>query len=450
MSTRRRIVSGTIANIVALAMSAIAQLVSVPILVNIWGIEKYGIWLMLITIPTYFALSDFGFASAATSQMTMQAAKGEFRQARATFQSVWVLLNCISFALLVVSAIGLGAGFWLDVPSSAGSDTTAAIALLVLYCALAMNTRIVLGGLRATQNYAVGTLVHDAFFIVEVYAVLLCAWRGLDLTACAGVMALVRGVNLVILCFILRWKVPWLRLGVQYSSKRILAELLKPSLAAMAIPSALAINLQGMMLVAGITVSTGGAATFASVRTVSRILVQVVGAVNRATMPEFSAADAQRNSRAIGAIIGVNVASVLVLLLPGAIGFGLFGGKAVQIWTHDKIHPNSALVILISASMVAHALWYYICNLLLALNSHSKVAAKLVLFSIAAILFSFPVGRAFGLNGIAFVLAGSEVACLLSVLRACSELNLLKFEYLTHGLRLRFTQAKDERRDLAR
>ncbi|TQF33459.1 hypothetical protein [Bradyrhizobium sp. UNPA324] len=437
MTIRRRIVSGTAVNAAALVLSATVQLLSVPVLISNWGVDKYGIWLMLITIPTYFALSDFGFASAATSDMTIHAAKGQRGFVRATFQSVWLLLNAISLGLVgLVAVVAQASSNWRALAWWTNQYGGILVGL-VLFCALIMNTRLILGALRATQNYALGTAIHETLAILETCGVLLSAWAGYGFEEAVEVMIALRLLNLGMLYLVLRYNVPWLRLGVAHASITHVKRLLAPSLAAMAVPLALALNVQGMVVVTGLAISASAAATFASVRTVSRVAIQVVGAINRASMPEFSAAGARDNRKSLAKIVGLNLASVVVVLIPGAVLFTLFGSRAVEIWTNNKVHPEPIFVLLIAISMIAHALWYYTSNLLLASNTHGRVAPVLVTVSILSVLAAFPAGATFGLYGIGLALALAEIICLLGVLRAAVNLDLLRMEDLDHALRVR-------------
>ena len=67
MSMRRKLIINSVASAGSVFWVALLQIVSVPVLVRAWGVGGYGVWLMITTAPAYFALSDLGFAAAATS-----------------------------------------------------------------------------------------------------------------------------------------------------------------------------------------------------------------------------------------------------------------------------------------------------------------------------------------------------------------------------------------------
>lgn len=425
-------------NAAGVGMAAIAQIAAVPILTHAWGVDRYGAWLMLTTLPAYLALSDLGFASAATSDMTMQVARGLRHQARSTFQSVWLLVNAVSAAIIFVTVVTslllplvLQSLSWFE-------EYRRVLITLAAYSAVVMNARIILAGLRATQNYALGTMLYQIMTLFEVTAVLSIAWSGGDFSVCALAMLCMQILNFLLMLGTLRSRVPWLSLGFSAASFLEIRRLWIPALAAMAIPSALAINLQGMVLVAGLFVSAGAAATLASVRTVSRVAIQVVGAVNRATMPELSAAGATDRREASAKIVALNFATVGLVLLPGAVLFAAVGAQVVEVWTGGKIQPPPSFVILISLAMVAHGLWYYTSNLMLASNAHTAVTRLLVSTSVAAIFVAIPASHLGGLSGIGLVLLLSELTCLIGVLQVAFRSKLLDQGDLKAAFKLQF------------
>ena len=72
-----RLLRGIGANALSQIVSIGLQLALVPVLATHWGMKLYGTWLMLFTIPSYLALGDFGFATAAGVDMTMKVARGD-------------------------------------------------------------------------------------------------------------------------------------------------------------------------------------------------------------------------------------------------------------------------------------------------------------------------------------------------------------------------------------
>ena len=75
MGVRSRIVHSLYATGFGQGVNVLIQLAGVPLFLHFWGVERYGEWLILSTIPAYLWMSDFGFASVAANDMTMSVAR---------------------------------------------------------------------------------------------------------------------------------------------------------------------------------------------------------------------------------------------------------------------------------------------------------------------------------------------------------------------------------------
>src|SRR3954454_17866012 len=98
-SVKRRLIAGFGAGTFGRLANVLIQVVGVPIFLLHWGTALYGEWLLLNTIPAYFALSDIGFGSVAGNEMTMLVAAGKKDEALTVFQSVWILTTVMSSAV---------------------------------------------------------------------------------------------------------------------------------------------------------------------------------------------------------------------------------------------------------------------------------------------------------------------------------------------------------------
>ena len=61
----------------AQAVQIVLQLLTVPLYSRFLGIERYGVWLLLTTVPAYLAFSDFGLTAASAADMTARLARGD-------------------------------------------------------------------------------------------------------------------------------------------------------------------------------------------------------------------------------------------------------------------------------------------------------------------------------------------------------------------------------------
>lgn len=411
MPSLRRISAGAGANVVNLIYQIMVTGLSVPVLTGAWGVEQYGIWIMLTALPAYLALSDFGFSTAATNDIAMHMARGATAKAVRVLHSVWAL-NLIVSAVIVVG-LGLivgGAELWLpaDSPPAAYGWT---ILLLGGYAMLSLTSRTVLGVFRASGLYARGTLVYDTLQFCEGCISLAVAWFGGGFVGAAAALLIMRLINLLALIVMLQMMLPSLRLGIAQARLETLRQLLRPAAASMSIPIALALNMQGVALMVGLLVSPAAAAALSATRTVSRVAVQVISAVNRAMIPELSAASATGNVDAQRRITRINTLMLVFAAVPAAVLFGVMGPWAIRIWTAGAIHPSSTMTSLLGLAMLLHCTWYFGTNLLSATNSHGRMTWGVLGASVVVILLAMTLPKVWGLTGAGISVVVGEAAC---------------------------------------
>lgn len=405
MADLRRISAGTGANALNLVYLATVTAITVPVLTHAWGLAGYGIWVMLTALPTYLTLTDFGFSTAATNDIAMKTALDQREEARETLHSVWLLNLVAAGVMLLAGAVG-----GLALLATRFAEYAAPAAVLVAYAAVALLSRVPLGAFRGTGFYTRGTLIYDAVQFVEGLAVVAAAALGGGFLAAALALLAVRATNLTALCIDLRRTVPGLPLGVRDATRASLKRLLAPALASLTIPVALALNLQGVALVVGALISPAATAVLATSRTVSRIAVQAISAINRALVPELSAAHARGDRVAAAKIHRINALVLAGLVLPAAACFVWLGGPAIALWTGGRIDPPVEVLAGLGVAMLFHCVWFFGTNLLSATNRHTAMAGGVLVAATATVALTVWVAPRFGLAGAAAAVALGEAA----------------------------------------
>ena len=105
-AVQNRLVRAFAAQGFAQVTNLVIQFGQVPLFLNFWGTSLYGQWLILSTLPSYFSLSDLGFASAAGTEMNLRVSRGDREGALKVFQSAWVLVTAVSL-LVTLAMVGL-------------------------------------------------------------------------------------------------------------------------------------------------------------------------------------------------------------------------------------------------------------------------------------------------------------------------------------------------------
>jgi O-antigen/teichoic acid export membrane protein len=412
---QRALILNNVASAGSIIWRTVAQLLLPPFLIGIWGTERYGHWLLVTAIPTLLAVFDFGFTDAATAEMTMEIARDNRLVVLKTFQTISFLTLLMSLLVILISGILLLPDHLNVGNLTLNSDSLASMYVFSIFAMMLITSRLLLGCLKATGHYATSTITYDAIQFVETISVVFGALLGWTFLRCAILYLAIRLANIVGLFFMLRRTVPWLRPGFRQIDLHEARRLLAPSLAAMAMPTALAFNFQGMVWIAGAFIGPSASAVLGTVRAASRVIVQLVGIFARAAMPIYSASVATNDHHAHKSIVRINDMLSISILLPGCLAFAIFGQRLVSIWTHGHVVPDKTFVSLMAAAAACHGIWYYRSTLLLAINKHVRFATILVPLSGLFTVLAVPAAHFFKLNGIAATVMLLEAACLASL-----------------------------------
>lgn len=412
---RRRFVLGALSMGYGKAVAAFGQLLLVPVLANAWGVALYGQWLMLATIPVFLAASDLGFGVAAGNRLIGQVARQEFDLAQRTFDSA-LLIIVSSSAMIAAAAISLS----LLLPERgleaahgmSGDDARKVLQILICYGAVALQGGLFMAVMRSEGAFARSTALEATVQLAEAVAVAVVAHWGHGPLPAAYALLTVRGAGLVCHVLLAHWHASWLRLWPEGISRSVMQSLLRPALAAMLLPLAMAGLLQGTALAIGAAIGAGAVPVFVSLRTLSRLGLQIVMTVNLPVLPEFTAEYARGNREWIIRIAGGLASFNALAGFLGAIVLVAMGNRLLGFWTQGAIQAPVPMLWIAGAAIVASMIWSPLSYLLVAANSHEQFTIVLAASVILAVPTTYLVSKFAGLTGAAAVTLGFELVLL--------------------------------------
>ena len=401
-------------------MRVIVQLGQVSILVSFWGLHLYGEWLILAAVPTYVVFSDIGFFAAATNDMVMSMGRGDRRAALTVFQAISIAIGILFVGLAILLPI---VAFSLPLRSmlnlSVMHESTAARVIVMFGFDTLLTTYggLLYGGFACVGRYGEGAFLLAATTLGEFCGLAAAVVFGGGPALAAGAMLGARLVGTVGMLLLMRHRAQWLQFGRPPRIRAELRRLLTPALASGAFPAVLALNIQGMVILIGIVLSPAATAVFSTLRTLSRVVIQLLASIVTVVAPEISRAYAKRDESLLRTLhrrscqAAIWLAAVIVAIL------AVSGGTIVHVWTGGKVVANGPLLYEFLAVAALDSLWFTSLSILFATNRHQRMA---VYFTIASLL-NIPVAVVFvhlwGLQGAALSLILVEVFMLIAVLR---------------------------------
>src|ERR1700730_7301890 len=255
-SVGRRLLRGLGATALSPVVTVFVQLVTVPVLLHVWGATKYGEWLVLSAIPSYLTFSDLGFGDASGSDMSVRVAQNDRDGALETFQSSWILVTCVSLVALALASLLIWRvpwQGWLHLTGLSSLEAAKIILVLGAYVGISQQYGVVESGYRSDGNFATGTFWILIQRLTETIAATAVAILGGSLFAVACTYLVARCLGTVAYSILLCRLSPWIRFGIRHARLRTIKRLVAPAAGFMGFPLGYAISLQGFTVLIGAT-----------------------------------------------------------------------------------------------------------------------------------------------------------------------------------------------------
>ncbi len=428
-----RLARGTFAGLYGQFVQLALQLISIPVFAAHWGLAGYGVWLILFAVPSMLAIADLGLTAAGATSMTTATAQGDLvRAARiysalrwATLASGGVIVAAIALFLLVIRPGTLG--FAQAITGGRAEETSM---LLVAYGMIALQNGVSLAGFRAADAFAVSGMVFQTIILVEAAIALVVVMGGGGPEAVALVYLLARIAGSIVLTLALRHYAPWLRRAdwrVHWAELRLL---IAPAMAAMALPAAYAVVMQGSVMAIGATGGPAAVPAFTTVRTLSRTALQFAFRLNVASMPRYTVAAAHGDEDRKAELLLINLLASAALVIPASLGILLLGLPFIQLWTGGVVAPSFGLLALMVAGMVANGSWVPVSNLILSINRHAEFTYFFLVASIVCVGLGGLLAQHYGAEGMALALLLLETVMAIWVLQLSVRLEIARRQAL--------------------
>lgn len=425
--------SGLVGNISAQS-SAIAaqfcvQFISVPVLAEAWGLELYGVWLLLFTLPAYVALCPLGFSGAAANDITAAVAQGRRGDAMRTYHTVNLTIGVLGLALIGLAALiffGPAQGILDFAPEAGGEEVSWAALLLVTYGALAMVANTLAIALRAVGAFAKWVYLNAIITVAETAVALGFVIGGGGLLAAAASYCAVRCIGLLATIFLVSRSARSVAGGgLQFSASEL--RRLAPSAFALAmVPAGFTLSIQGSVIVLAAAAGPAALPVFTAVRMLARTGIQLVGIVNNASMPNFTVATAQNDDERKADLVALNLTWTLTVLLPYFLAALMFGHWFIDLWTNGAIDAPFALLFLMGLSMVFGGVWLTLANLILATNRQASYSYAFVALAAISLVGAYFLAWEMEAAGAAMAMLLFDIAMLIWVAFQARKLGIIE------------------------
>lgn len=402
---RRRLLVGVHGNSFALMVLMVSQLATAPVLIRNLGVQGYGAWLLLSTIPTYLALSDLGFANAAGPRMTELVSRGRWEAAADIRSGTQQLLVKLVLGAVLLAAT-LAAGFAMLRSTASTTTYSVAAVLLVVYAGLVVLSGLVDASYRAVGEFGRSTVQASSWRLLDAGAVIATSFATADVSLLALALLASRACCFLLAVTAQRRRHPWL-FGRRPGAGAV-RHLRGPALAYLGFPIGNAALNQGLLLVVGWTLDAEAVVVLATTRIVVNTVRQGGLALASPFGPELTAVLTRRDNAMLDRLSNLLLSILSVAGGVAMLGIVVLGPRVLNIWLDERVTVSRQLLVLLCLAGFLDLMWNSCLIIMASVNRHSGLSRAYLLSSTITVLAAIPLTAKVGVLGVAGALVVAQ------------------------------------------
>jgi O-antigen/teichoic acid export membrane protein len=414
---------------------SLIRILQVPLLISFLGVEEFGRWTVLSTIPSWLAFTNLGFGSVSSNQMSMYAARGEYNNIRKIFSTSIALITLILIVGSICCIIIVPFIKWetiLKTDISRHQELFLAVICISLTVFISFFNEVFAGVFRASHKAHLGILLTS----ISPWLNLIAIFISLHFSKRFDSLSL--SILLSNLIFLICFAKAGLKIMPDISFSFHLVQikefkyLFNKGFAFQAFPLGNALTIQGNIIIVQYFLGPSAVALFGTAKTLVNTVKQVIDIICQATWPEISHLIGADELRKAAKIHQSGVALALIISGLGILTLLLFGRSIYNIWLGNNISmPYDALVLFL-LPILFNALWFTSSVVHLASNEHEGLAIRYIVAAILSTLTCVVLTKAFGIKGTAVSIIVMDLILIPYVVKRSLELtNDTMNEFLT-------------------
>lgn len=368
---------------------AIIRLVQVPLLLTALGVDDYGRWLVLSTLPSWLMLASFGFGSVAANDMTMLVASGDIKAANKIFSTTMTLvagIGIVGSGLIACISPFIPLEAFLHFPAERHNEIVMAVIFMSMAVFLSFFTEVLLGQYRAAKKAHLSTFIMSLNPWLDLAGILIALQYSLRFDHLAMGMLVSKIVFHLVYHFFSWRAMPQIYFSFSLIEKSSFRYLFKKGAAFQAFPLGNALLFQGNLLVVQSMLGPAAVAIFGTARTLVRMVNQIMEIINQAVWPElshlFGLGDLEKAARLHRGAVGISI----LLSVLGVIFLSVAGHALYSFWVGKSIELPHHLLLMFLLPIPFNSLWFTSCVVHMASNQYEGLAGRyLIAATLAAI-----------------------------------------------------------------
>lgn len=382
----------------------ILRLVQVPFFISHLGLEGYGKWLFLYSIPSWLSLSSLGFGSVASNEMSLRFKKEDPDRANEVYSSTTLMLlvsgtSVAIFAALVALIIP---SEWMEAMNL--SSRYELMILLLSFCCyttLSFLGELQIGKLRTHHKTHIAMVVYSFRPWLELLALAIGFLFSVSFMNMAIWLALSQVLYLGIFIIVSQRLASSVRFAPSNVKFDLMRQIFRKGMAFQSIPLGNALLFQGSILIVQLTLGPLSVAIYSTVRTLVRTVNQALEVINQSILPEMTHLLAAKDLKRACTLHRSAVWLSIIVGGFGTILMAVMGPSAYEIWIGQTTDLSWSMLIAFLIPIPITSVWFSSSAVLLACNDIEGMAVRYLVGSVLTLVSCGLLSYCFGLQGVA-------------------------------------------------
>ncbi|AXP80583.1 hypothetical protein CJ739_1494 [Mariniflexile rhizosphaerae] len=405
----------------------LSQLLLIPTFISVLGVDLYGEWLILTTIPNYLLLSDFGLPLTVTNEICRLISLKEYKAQEKLYKSTVSFLVYIGLFLLVVFFIMssvLDFSKIFNLKNISNHYATLIIGWFVFNVFFSLIFRVTIGYFRALNLFH----KHEYFLALTLFldfgVTLLTLKIQAPLYYIPMMMVIIRILVMIIINITL-YKNNFYKFGFTTDCSRTI-ELIPVSLKLGFFQFGTALFIQGCTLLVGIILGSASVVVFNTIRTIVNSIRAFIGIIYIQTMPEFTILISNNHLNVALVKMKRLILLVSVISLISCLGLYFLRDIIFKLWIKKPFLYNDLFMVFMLVSIFFYNIWNAASMLPMSINKMNTLALYPILGAILLIIQYFTITKN-GLVGLSFSFIIMDLIMLILVLKLNFKILKLNF-----------------------
>jgi len=411
-----RISLNLVSNIGFQIFNVLTQLSLPPILLYFWGSDYYGEWLIMYAVSGILSNTEFGFATSATTALSVLKSQSKDNEVKLLFQSVFwfiFILTCLLtfvFGLLVIANISK-----LNLKILNTQSSIEIVIVVMLYSIASVITSLPNGFYRVLNIYHIDRVFNIAFKLIESIIIIISVYFRSEIFFVFIYLFAFKLIQFGVIYYDISRRCAYLSILPFQVDLRLIKPLIQPSFSMFGIQLFQALNSQGVTIAIGSVLSPASIVVFNTSRILINFLKQISNVMNLSYWTEFSHQFGLGNFSKINILYKKLFLLNVYLTLAGGLFLFIFGEFIFRLWLGSASIYESHFFNILLLSAFFGAISSTGSTLLYSVNLHGRYSIYYV-FTTSFLLLSIGImSSQFQLLGVGYLLVVFELVLLFLV-----------------------------------